>query len=102
MKHEQTRKKRSWGWGLLWLLLGALLMGLYARFVEPELLIVRKLTLPAQNLQENCRVVFFTDTHFGGDKSVSDAVQLVDKINELEPDVVIFGGDLLDNYARDR
>lgn len=77
-------------------LLGALLAGLYARFVEPELLIVRRLTLPAQNLKDDCRVVFFTDTHFGRDKSVSDAVQLVDKINGLEPDVVIFGGDLLE------
>lgn len=102
MKQKQTRKKRRWGWVLIWLLLGALLAGLYARFVEPELLIVRRLTLPAQNLKDDCRVVFFTDTHFGRDKSVSDAVQLVDKINELEPDVVIFGGDLLDNYARDR
>ena len=54
MKQKQTRKKRHWGWVLIWLLLGAWLAGLYARFVEPELLIVRRLTLPAQNLKDDC------------------------------------------------
>ena len=28
--------------------------------------------------------------------------RLVDAINARQPDVVLFGGDLLDNYARDR
>lgn len=45
---------------------------------------------------------FFTDTHFGEDKPVDSAKQLAERINRLEPDLVIFGGDLLDNYARDR
>lgn len=45
---------------------------------------------------------FFTDTHFGEDKPVDSAKQLAERINQLEPDLVIFGGDLLDNYARDR
>ena len=44
---------------------------------------------------------FFTDTHFGEDKPVDSAKQLAERINRLEPDLVIFGGDLLDNYARD-
>ena len=102
MNHKQTRKKRRRGSILFRALLVALLMGVYARFVEPEILIIRKLTLPAQNLKADCRIVFFTDTHFDRDKPVSDAVRLAEKINELEPDLVIFGGDLLDNYSRDQ
>lgn len=102
MNHKQTRKKRRRGSMLFRALLVALLMGVYARFVEPEILIIRKLTLPAQNLKADCRIVFFTDTHFDRDKPVSDAVRLAEKINELEPDLVIFGGDLLDNYSRDQ
>lgn len=89
-------------WGLFWIVLAALLAGLYARFVEPNLLVVRRLSFQAQGIAADCRVVFFTDTHFGEDKSVDSAKQLADCINRLEPDLVIFGGDLLDNYARDR
>lgn len=87
---------------LFWIGLAALLTGLYARFVEPNLLVVRKLSFQAQGSAADCRVVFFTDTHFGEDKSVDSAKQLAERINQLEPDLVIFGGDLLDNYARDR
>ena len=102
MKYKQTKRKRRWMWGLFWIVLAALLAGLYARFVEPNLLVVRRLSFQAQGIAADCRVVFFTDTHFGEDKSVDSAKQLADHINRLEPDLVIFGGDLLDNYARDR
>ena len=102
MKYKQTKRKRRWMWVLFWIVLAALLAGLYARFVEPNLLVVRRLSFQAQGIAADCRVVFFTDTHFGEDKSVDSAKQLADRINRLEPDLVIFGGDLLDNYARDR
>lgn len=102
MKHKQTKRKRRWIWALFWMVLAALLAGVYARFVEPNLLVVRRFSFPAQGIAADCRVVFFTDTHFGEDKSVASANQLADHINRLEPDLVIFGGDLLDNYARDR
>lgn len=102
MKYKQTKRKRRWIWVLFWIVLAALLAGLYACFVEPNLLVVRRLSFQAQGIAADCRVVFFTDTHFGEDKSVDSAKQLADRINRLEPDLVIFGGDLLDNYARDR
>lgn len=102
MKQKQTKRKRHWIWALFWMVLAALLAGVYARFVEPDLLVVRRLSFPARGIAADCRVVFFTDTHFGEDKSVASANQLADRINRLEPDLVIFGGDLLDNYARDR
>lgn len=102
MKRKQTKRKRRWIWALFWMVLAALLAGVYTRFVEPNLLVVRRFSFPAQGIAADCRVVFFTDTHFGEDKSVASANQLADHINRLEPDLVIFGGDLLDNYARDR
>lgn len=102
MKQKQTKRKGRWVWVVFWIVLAALLAGLYARFVEPNLLVVRKFHFPAQGIQRDCRVVFFTDTHFGEDKSVEFAQQLAERINRLEPDLVIFGGDLLDNYTRDQ
>ena len=102
MKQKQIKRKRHWAWVLFWIVLAALLTGLYARFVEPNLLVVRRLSFQAEGITADCRVVFFTDTHFGEDKPVDSAKQLAERINQLEPDLVIFGGDLLDNYARDR
>lgn len=90
-----------------WLLLpGLLVLGaallLYARFVEPARLTVRTRTVQAEGLSRSLKVVFFTDTHFGRWYDVDRAARLVDAINARQPDVVLFGGDLLDNCARDR
>lgn len=43
-----------------------------------------------------------TDTHFGRLYDEGHAGNTADRINELEADMVVFGGDLFDNYARDR
>ena len=42
MKYKQTKRKRRWMRVLFWIVLAALLAGLYARFVEPNLLVVRR------------------------------------------------------------
>lgn len=74
----------------------------YSRFIEPNLLITKKLVIKTQKPIKPCRVIFFTDTHFGKYYDVAHAKKLVEKINATKPDIVIFGGDLIDNYARDR
>lgn len=88
----------------LWVLLLPAAMILtfgYSRYVEPELLIVKEITVETDMDIEACRAVFFSDTHFGILYEETHAQQIVDKINALEADIVIFGGDLLDNYGRD-
>lgn len=74
----------------------------YARYIEPELLTVKTILRETEEPIEECRMVFFTDTHFGKYYGVTHAEKIVEKINELDADIVIFGGDLLDHYARDR
>lgn len=74
----------------------------YAHFIEPELLRVRSFSVETRKDIVPCKIVFFTDTHFGKYYDGSHAEKIVKKINELDADVVIFGGDLFDNYARDR
>ena len=77
-----------------------LLMFSYARYIEPSMLRVKNIDLKAKDIKD-CKVVFFTDTHFGKLYSQSNIDKIVKKINNQNPDIVIFGGDLLDNYARD-
>lgn len=74
----------------------------YAYFVEPNLLVVQSLTVETQKLIKPFKVVFFTDTHFGNLYQEDHADKIVSSINKLDADLVLFGGDLLDNYARDR
>lgn len=74
----------------------------YAHFIEPELLTVRSFDIETDKPVKPCTIVFFSDTHFGKYYDVGHAEDIVKKINQNNPDIVVFGGDLLDNYARDR
>lgn len=74
----------------------------YAHFIEPELLTVRSFDIKTDKSVKPCTIVFFSDTHFGKYYDVGHAEDIVKKINQNNPDIVVFGGDLLDNYARDR
>lgn len=89
---------------LFLLLFAVLLLGVtgYAYFIEPDLLRVKCLSIRTEKEVRPCKIVFFTDTHFGQYYSESHVEDIVGKINERDADFVIFGGDLLDNYARDR
>ena len=84
------------------LLLFAILIVCYSRYIEPERLIVKEITVETEMDIEECRIVFFTDTHFGALYDEKHIERIVEMINGLDADIVIFGGDLIDNYARDK
>ncbi|MDH6604020.1 putative MPP superfamily phosphohydrolase [Bacilli bacterium PM5-9] len=48
---------------------------------------------------EVARIVVFSDLHLLYDYKVTDLKKVVDKINGVEPDIVIFNGDLFDNKS---
>lgn len=84
------------------LLIFMILIVYYSRYIEPERLIVREITVETDMDIEKCRIVFFTDTHFGALYDEKHIERIVNMINGRDADIVIFGGDLLDNYARDK
>ncbi len=84
------------------LLLFAILIVCYSHYIEPERLIVKEITVETNMDIETCRIVFFTDTHFGVLYDEKHIERIVEMINRRDADIVIFGGDLLDNYARDK
>lgn len=86
----------------LLLILSLMLIIGYARFIEPNLLTVRSVDVNTNMSIKPCKIVFFTDTHFGKYYDEHHVEKIVRKINEANADFVIFGGDLIDNYARDR
>lgn len=45
------------------------------------------------------KIVFFSDLHFGKHTNEDDIKECIKLINKLDADVVVFGGDLIDNYS---
>lgn len=70
-----------------------------ARYIEPKLLKNEKVTITTDKikLDSPLKIVQFSDTHLSEYYTLSDLKRLVDKINALEPDLIIFTGDLIDD-----
>lgn len=80
-------------------LLAAALLG-YMRYIEPYWVEVEELTMEAEGIEGDFRVVAFGDTHIGMGKDAEEMEELVGLINEQEPDAVVFLGDLFDDYSK--
>ena len=82
------------------LLLGCLFF--YAIFIEPALLNVKQVYLNIENFSTETELTIaqFSDTHLGFQYDLDDLEKAVEKINSLEPDIIVFCGDLIDNAAK--
>jgi uncharacterized protein len=75
----------------------------YANQVEPSLLEINKLEIKHPLIPPSfsgVKIVQFSDTHLGFHYSLSQLTKLVEKINSLQPDIIFFTGDLLDEPNR--
>lgn len=92
--NRQKRFARAALLALAVVLAAALLWGFA---VEPSLITATETEfadarLPAE--LDGLRAVFFADLHAGSYYSAEDAGRVVDKIKSLDPDILLFGGDL--------
>lgn len=72
----------------------------YARYIEPNKLIVKKYHVADKT--KFSKIVFFSDTHFGRLYDQKNIERIVELINQQESDIVIFGGDFIDYYYKDQ
>lgn len=87
----------------IFILCGLLLMSayLYGRYVEPKLLVTKETTLSLPSNTETLsglKIGIFSDTHLGFYYTPEQLEKAVEKINNQEYDILIFLGDLIDNY----
>lgn len=75
---------------------------LYARFIEPNMLITNRFSVSSPNVKEAFTVVFFSDTHFSGIYPEQNIEKIVERINRQNADIVVFGGDFFDNYQKEK
>ena len=96
-RHQQKNRRRRRG--LVMLLILLLLLLLYP-FLEAHLLTTDRHLLSSENLPVDIghlRVVYLSDIHYGFGFTDIDLNNLVSRINQLKPDLVLFGG----GYATD-
>lgn len=101
MAKKQTRRtflKRSFGSVLT--VLGLSSGGyLYANRIEPSLLDIQEQEMKHLLIPKGfhgIKMVQFSDTHLGFQYNLSQFKELVNKINNLQPDIILFTGDLMD------
>lgn len=76
-----------------------ILLGTLVVKVGPQ---VKNIVLPFKNLPAGLaglRILHITDLHISSSLPVSFVEKLVDRVNKLKPDVVVFTGDILDSQA---
>lgn len=73
---------------------------LYGIFISTKNLDVIKYEIINENIPENfneIKIVHISDIHYNTAIKKKELKNIVNKINDLEPDIVIIGGDILDN-----
>lgn len=76
-------------------------MGLYAFFIEPAMLVTHVYSLISEETTESkiFKVIQVSDIQISETYTEKDMQKLVERINKLVPDIVVFTGDLFDNFA---
>ncbi|MGX6442125.1 metallophosphoesterase [Neobacillus sp. K501] len=72
---------------------------LYANRIEPSLLEINALDIRHPSIPlsfDGIKIVQFSDTHLGFHYTVKQFKTLIKKINQLQPDLIFFTGDLMD------
>lgn len=98
-RHQKKNRRRRIGLLILFALI--LLMIAYP-FIEPKIYTVDRFEIKSDRIRSEektrpLRIVYVSDIHWGYWMSDWDLSRLVDQINGLYPDIIIFGGD----YATD-
>jgi len=73
----------------------------YARYIEPNMLKVKEVSIESsffQTDQKELKIAVFGDTHFGDYYTLEDFSKVLEAIDKMEPDLVVFAGDLIDHY----
>lgn len=87
----------------LFLILIGLLLLAYSRYIEPRMLSVEQVKLTSPHVSAHAdgfKIAAFSDTHFSPYYTPDRFRLVVEKINQIQPDVVFFLGDLFDHYSQ--
>lgn len=73
-----------------------ILTALYATLIEPYLLVEKKIKIQNKKL-DGIKIAFVSDIQVGMYKKTGWSKRVAEKINTAQPNIVIFGGDMISN-----
>lgn len=87
---------------LFFLIILFVLLFLYARYINTSGLVVKEIAVVDEAMDASYngfKIVHFSDIHYGRTTFEEDLDHIVEEINKLKPDVIIFTGDLFDHKS---
>lgn len=75
----------------------------YSMFIETNLLNVKEYKIETNKISSNfhgTKIIQFSDLNYGTSFTEKDLTKLVNKINELKPDILLFTGNLIDSNIK--
>ena len=97
---DLPKPKKKWK---IFLIIGLFLIGafiIYIHIIEPKLFITHEEAIVDSELPlefNGFKIVQFSDIHYGSTINNQELKKIVNMINELKPDVIVYTGDLLDD-----
>jgi len=76
-----------------------IIIAFYSTLIEPIFLKTNRVEITIKSFKSQLRIVFVSDIQIGPYKKEPWAKKIADRINSVNPDLVIFGGDQIDNEA---
>ncbi|KKQ27147.1 MAG: repair exonuclease family protein [Candidatus Magasanikbacteria bacterium GW2011_GWC2_37_14] len=92
-RHSKTTKL------IITILFFLTLLTVYGSFLEPKLLITNYYEIDLPNIVKPIKIVFIADLQAGKYKQTIWGEKVADRIVSLKPDLVLLGGDLVDNES---
>lgn len=97
----EDMKYKKWIVGIISVSILIALLVYKVIYVNPHNIVIREETIKSSKLNsENDELIiaYFSDTHLANYTTIDDLITSVQLINSVNPDVVLFGGDLIDEY----
>lgn len=82
------------------LFLGAIVV-IYGSFIEPRIIVLNNQTIDLEKINEPIKIVFVADYQVGKYKQEKFVNKTVEKIIAQNPDIILLGGDMVDNETYD-
>ena len=94
-KKEHTIIKKI----LIILVLSIILTIIYSSFIGNRIIDIKEYKVESKQLPDSfhgLKIIHFSDIHYGTTINKSELENIIKKINELKPDIIVFTGDLID------
>ena len=88
---------KNWALGIIGVIILGTLMAFNAHFIEPWTIKTTPVEIKISGVTTSIKIAFISDIQVGNHKKSAWVEKIVERIKQEKPDLVILGGDLIDN-----